>query len=476
MTFFYDIPTHNPGRNQESAAPIRKRVGPGMIQSINDAVESQEAAVAVSSSSSEEDEEVSPPQEVSPASRVPLPRGREGGPTAFQAFHQVVTDRLVKRNISYPAFPVINRNLLEGDNLPPLHDEEDRDEEDVVRGYDGAMASRLSARAHLASWKKSIEGKACHLSDEEIIAFLSGECFLCGRLPTNGVTPCNTIDRLDSSIRLYRKDLCCTLCQDCNGLKLWLKPAEFLETICLWSHRRQDILNYLPGIRDCQHLEELAREEPNGKLAKIPSEALSHTRKGRNSLLTNATLQPIILDIVTSPCSFCGQASGFGLDRLYSCEPYKGSMRNGRLLSCCSRCNVIWLNRDREELFVHVIRIYNHVSQVDPETLDEFQRRVYNIFCDTSALDTSLTWMNSNQRPVATDIGGHRLIVPSIRVLREYAFGSRVTDGGSLRVTNVSIPEYKSWLWSQDTRSLSQLRLSIGVTRDLNDRIEINEE
>ena len=287
------------------------------------------------------------------------------------------------------------------------------------------------------------------------MAFLSGRCSLCGRLPKNGVDPCNTIDRLDSSIGAYRVDVCCTL----------------------WYHRREDILNYLPGIRDCQHLEELARVEPDGTLAKVPNEALSHTRKGRDSLLTNASLQPLILDIVTTPCSFCGQPSGFGLDRLHSCEPYSDSMRHGRLLSCCSRCNVIWLNRDREVLFVHVMRIYNYMSQVDPATLNEFQLRVYNIFCDTSDLVTwSLTWMHSNQRPVATDIGGHRLIVPSIRVLREYAFGSRVTDGGSLRVTNVSIPEYKSWLWSQDTRSLSQLRSSLGITRKLNERFEINEE
>ncbi len=442
-----------------------------MIQSINDAVESQ-AAAAVSSSSSEEDEEVSP------ARRVSLPRVREGGPTAFQVFDQLVTDRLVKSNISCPAFPIANRNVLESDNLPPLHDEEDHDEEDVVRGYDGVMASRLSARANLASWKGSLGGKGCALSDEEIVAFLSGRCSLCGRLPTNGVDPCNTIDRLDSSIGLYRADpnVCCTLCRDCNGLKLWLKPAEFLEIICLWYHRREDILNYLPGISDCQHLEKLAREEPDGTLARIPNEALSHTRKGRDSLLTNATLQPLILDIVTSPCSFCGQPGGFGLDRRFSCESYFGSMRHGRLLSCCSRCNVIWLNRDREVLFVHVIRIYNYMSQVDPGALDDFERRVYDIFCDTSDLVTSLTWMHSNQRPVATTIGSRRLIVPSIGVLKEYGFGRGVTDGGSLRVTNVSIPEYKSWLWGLDARSLSQLRSSLGITRKLNERFEINEE
>jgi hypothetical protein len=295
-----------------------------------------------------------------------------------------VKDRLAKSNISCPAFPFVNRNVLESDNFPPLHDEEDRDEEDVVRGYDGAMASRYNARDHVAYWKKSLNGKVCDLSDDEIMAFLSGRCSLCGRLPKNGVDPCNTIDRLDSSIGAYRVDVCCTLCQDCNGVKIFLKPAEFLEIICLWYHRREDILNYLPGIRDCQHLEELARVEPDGTLAKVPNEALSHTRKGRDSLLTNASLQPLILDIVTTPCSFCGQPSGFGLDRLHSCEPYSDSMRHGRLLSCCSRCNVIWLNRVREVLFVHVMRIYNYMSQVDPATLNEFQLRVYNIFCDTS--------------------------------------------------------------------------------------------
>ena len=72
-----------------------------MIQSINAAVESQAAAAAVSSSSSEEDEEVSPPQEVT--SRVSLPRGREGGPTAFQVFDQQVASRLANSNISCPA-------------------------------------------------------------------------------------------------------------------------------------------------------------------------------------------------------------------------------------------------------------------------------------------------------------------------------------------------------------------------------------
>jgi hypothetical protein len=223
-------------------------------------------------------------------------------------------------------------------------------------------------------------------------------------------------------------------------------------------------------------LDELARVEPDGTLAKIPNEALSHTRKGRDSLLTNASLQPLILDIVTTPCSFCGQPSGFGLDRLHSCEPYSDSMRHGRLLSCCSRCNVIWLNRDREVLFVHVIRIYNYMSQLDPATLDEFQLRVYNIFCATSDLVNSLTWMHSNQRPVATTIGGCRLIVPSIGVLKDYGFGRGVTDGGSLRVTNVSISQYKSWLWGLDARSLSQLRSSLGITRKLNERFEINEE
>lgn len=151
-------------------------------------------------------------------------------------------------------------------------------------------------------------------------------------------------------------------------------------------------------------------------------------------------------------------------------------MRHGRLLSCCSRCNVIWLNRDREVLFVHVIRIYNYMSQLDPATLDEFQLRVYNIFCATSDLVNSLTWMHSNQRPVATTIGGCRLIVPSIGVLKDYGFGRGVTDGGSLRVTNVSISQYKSWLWGLDARSLSQLRSSLGITRKLNERFEINEE
>jgi hypothetical protein len=116
------------------------------------------------------------------------------------------------------------------------------------------------------------------------------------------------------------------------------------------------------------------------------------------------------------------------------------------------------------------------MSQLDPATLDEFQLRVYNIFCDTSDLANSLTWMHSNQRPVATTIGGCPLIVPSIGVLKDYGFGRGVMDGGSLRVTNVSISQYKSWLWGLDARSLSQLRSSLGITRKLNERFEINEE
>ena len=170
-----------------------------------------------------------------------------------------------------------------------------------------------------------------------------------------GVNPCNTIDRLYSSIGLYHAGLCCTLCGECNSLKLWLQPAEFLEIICLWYQRREHIIKCLPGIRDLEHLEQLASEEPNGTLARIPNESLSHTRKGRDPLLRNATIQPIILDLVTCPCSFCGKPSGLGLDRPDSDESYNSSMRHGRLLPCCSHCNVIWLNRNREVLFVHAV-------------------------------------------------------------------------------------------------------------------------
>ena len=138
--------------------------------------------------------------------------------------------------------------------LPFIGDSNESDEDDpfLWSKYSNSDPRRLSGKAYLSKLKASIisQGKQLDMSDEEIISYLEAPCFLCGRKHIPGDNPVNSIDRLESGYGQYSADLCCTLCQDCNCLKLWLYPAEFVRKVLLWHANREHILKYIPTIED----------------------------------------------------------------------------------------------------------------------------------------------------------------------------------------------------------------------------------
>ena len=73
--------------------------------------------------------------------------------------------------------------------------------------------------------------------------------------------------------------------------------------------------------------------------------------------------------------------------------------------------------------------------------LDQREKDLYQIFTSADDADNSLTWIHSDQQPVATIIGGQRILVPSRKVLLRFRVG-RGQGQDKLEVTNVPISDF----------------------------------
>ena len=250
-----------------------------------------------------------------------------------------------------------------------------------------------------------------------------------------------------------------------------------MDKVFSWYKNREHILQYVSDIKSIEELDELAKEEPDGRCGLIPRGGLSHARKGLDRLINASDAIRLKLhDVLFRPCEFCGRALGCGLDRLFSEESYAISLLKGHLVSCCAQCNVIWLNRPRDAVLIHIVRIYKHMFNTDRlKTLDQREKDLYQIFTSADDADNSLTWMHSDQQPVATIIGGQRILVPSRKVLLRFRVG-RGQGQDKLEVTNVPISDFHSWQDKQNAESLRKIRLALGITTSCSERITHTDE
>ena len=103
---------------------------------------------------------------------------------------------------------------------------------------------------------------------EEVVEILTKVCTLCGRAHIPDVNDVNSVDRLFSFIRCYKLEWVTTLCVNCNIMKFWLDPAEFLNKCCLIASNYKALLS-LSGIADVDDLMSRIDDESNHCFANL---------------------------------------------------------------------------------------------------------------------------------------------------------------------------------------------------------------
>lgn len=274
---------------------------------------------------------------------------------------------------------------------------------------------------------------------------------------------------------MYTIGNCCSLCQDCNSLKLWLSPSEFLGIVALWNANLQRIINYCPEIESMEDLNRLASTPPDGTLGPIPH-SLSDRRKGMRKIVDEPQLQQMVHDLLLRPCTYCKRPFPYGIDRLDSNLSYAKLALMGKLVSCCGQCNVMMLNRPLHKVVVHVKRIFNHMAGIDPTALGVRDRYLYDYFTCLSGLKNALTWGHSEQTPVSFKIKDTLIMASTKSVFDKFRLAEGLVEGG-LELTFVEIAVYLDWL----TRRIGldrqdEVRRLMGISRSVSQSIVLNDE
>ena len=328
-------------------------------------------------------------------------------------------------------------------------------------GWRSNDPARNHAEKQFTTWERNVrrDGKVNNLSREEAIAFMKGNCFWCNRKHIPGINHVQSIDRIDSSQPVYSMMNCISACPECNSLKLWLDHCEFVRSI-LRINAEQNLrrLMDLCGIQSVAELDALAALESDGSCLDIQgSQGMSALRKGLDLLMEDASTREILQRKVLGSCYCCGESVAFGLDRFYSHESYIESLRNGRLFSCCTPCNMIKGHNEPRKFLIGIRRIYNNITSVAWVAQERPAHEQWAIdLMSEEFLNQKLKFGHNNRVPIQTEIDGQIIVFPSTGSARTFmltfAFGEK-----GLPIESASITQYRSFQLNASPETVRQL-------------------
>jgi len=295
---------------------------------------------------------------------------------------------------------------------------------------------------------------------EEVVEILMKVCTLCGRVHIPDVNDVNSMDRLFSFIRCYKLGLLTTLCVNCNMMKIWLDPAEFLNKCCLIASNYKALLP-LTDIEDINDLKSRIDNDSNHYFG-VKKKSISNTRKGDLVQLLKGTRA--VADLKSHRCYLCGLIFACGVDRFHSYMSYAKALHDRSAYPCCYWCNIILLDRELEAVLVQCCRIVLNTSRTF-----SVGDQITSIF--TSPTVGMMTFNTTERQPVKCVIGGNIVMFPSLTTMK--SFDIILNPGDTIKP--VAIQVYNEWNNSLTVDDVDAIRFNVlGVQTSVRESFDIN--
>ncbi|KAL7459875.1 hypothetical protein ACHAWC_011890 [Mediolabrus comicus] len=342
--------------------------------------------------------------------------------------------------------------------------ESDSDHDELDSGLDEtSVAIKRSAEMtvkNILKDKSRILDKSMSL--DVVREMISAKCEGCGRKPEPGTAP-NGVDRRFSPFRVYRKDLCDTLCTNCNFSKGTSDPSEWIHTSLRLVQRRRSLLEL------CR-----SNEEDFMKSVLHPThcfykkkESISATRKGDPQDL-ESIIPGIVAAIKASNCIYCGCNQGGGIDRVIDDISYVRAGADKQLAPCCSDCNLHKGNWPLFDVLVQAaINVMYLAENYDPSNPVHI--------ANTTPIGGMMSYLSKQRKPIKCTIGGVLIMFPSKRTMQE--FYAKIPVGTVMKP--VSVLEYKEWrdgLTNEDNKKIRNaldIRPIQDVLRELTEKRDL---
>jgi len=291
---------------------------------------------------------------------------------------------------------------------------------------------------------------------EEIVEILMKVCTLCGRIHIPDVNDVNSMDRLFSFIRCYKLGLL----TNCNLMKIWLDPAEFLNKCCLIASNYKALLP-LTDIVDVADLKSRIDNDSNHYFGN-KKKSISSTRKGDPAKLLKGTRA--VADLKSRRCYLCGLLFACGIDRFHSYMSYAMAFHDRSAYSCCYWCNVILLDRELEAVLVQCCRIVLNTSRTF-----SVGDQITSIF--TTPTVGMMTFLTTERQPVKCVIGGTVVMFPSLYTMESFDIKFNAGD----TVQQVAIQVYNEWNNSLTVDDVDVIRFNVlDVQTSVRESFDIN--
>lgn len=169
-------------------------------------------------------------------------------------------------------------------------------------------------------------------------------CFYCALLPTDKL---NGIDRMDNN-KGYFLENCVPCCKNCNFIKKSLDPQTFIKRCqhISWGQGGKG-MEHIDVWRDCNTCS-FSMYQKRANTKNIPFKLSQE--------MYNAYLK--------KPCHYCNKKKSMnhrnGIDRKNNNEGYNSL----NCVSCCSECNQMKSNLDKDEFIDHCKRVADYTMEI----------------------------------------------------------------------------------------------------------------
>mmetsp|Transcript_23104 Transcript_23104/g.33007 ORF Transcript_23104/g.33007 Transcript_23104/m.33007 type:complete len:245 (+) Transcript_23104:181-915(+) len=184
--------------------------------------------------------------------------------------------------------------------------------------------------------------------------------------------------------------------------------------------------------------------------------SISTARKG-NPMDLDFIVHGTVAALKSSPCTYCGVPFSGGIDRVDSNQSYPEALKDGKLVPCCSDCNLHISSWRLDDVLVHGAIVILHLG----ENYDRM-KQLHSIY--TTPTDGMMTYISGNRLPLKCMIGGVEIMFPSEHTMK--TFGVIIPPGTTM--LPVTVQRFKEWREGLTPSKQQQIRDALGIRSLLN--------